>query len=1844
MPSTSHLPSNLLPSVDSARSLQSLLQANGLYDLSTGRVTSLHSASLDALRYAVSVQAARCGDGVAALPTGRAAAGATAAALSLTHELASRAVLGASPLTAPRHASLSIEHLELLSACASGAEAQLTAAVEAARAQGPAEALAISSLVAAWPVARLLAVSSSSNHLASSIEAAMGDGGHHLRRLSGTAQEPAALTTVGNVGTGGSPDPAVSAAAVLARLGRVCSGALLLHLKLAVRSGRPEAAMEVAITTLTSVYASRRSAFSSHKLLAGCARVVADHANSSVEHASDAALGSGAAVASLARQCAELSAREAAPAAADALASASAACLVRFIAIQYAHPWDGEPDPPPCEAHPQQQHLTPAALADTAFAAALLSHHMPYVPPSAAARASARGLGDDAGDSIRAAAASFFTWAAGHHLPLSAQWDGGASDFNSRSDGEDDAPVAVALHPSAGSALASLSSHLAAWEHPGLLVTLGSRLASEDSRGRAGTASVALLTAAAGELTRRLGEYDVSYLPDWYGGLVDGEADDAVSPWQHARLQASAAGRASERARVQALADAGEDEAEARLGARKRAGRLAAAARSELPTAAHDVSQYRAMCGRVSLPALAAVLTGWGPGTGPPAAVAPVTVLPALGGASQALDARGGLPYTAANADAYGNSERHNNESPGSDFDCDTGESDASVLARALLDGTAPITRGSPLEVSPSELPPHQANRVGPGALAALAGVFAPLAHVPHGDLCAALALSPKAVRGVHADSRGGEDGGEGRDQREARLVATATQLRRALAASSSALVQAVGDAAVAYAVTGESALHHEAALLHAYATAGVPHRGMFTALARRIAAKGSVRRLGALSDAEVVRTLHALALGWVLGDRDALAVLIRELQSRVLFAFKTSLALPLHAQPVQAESEASAGAALPLVFASHEDESLVGPQPAAGVLRGMPAKRSGERNGAISAPEARPAPPAAAAARATDASADHDREWEAFLRGASFSRQMAQLRGLRDLQRDGGPRASSVRLRDPHGKPVAAQASSPAARAAVATIDGAAEASAALPSPAVASAVDGATEASSGLLASSAGKPLRCEISPWGASGQKQQQSEKQSVPALQQQHARSYSTSSVLAAPASPVASPGASSGSGSRGATSFTSRLLGLVTRPFDTSHLTLAVPPDEHWSREVTRFAPLFARGEAASSGAPNNTYARAAAPPARTRPATKPPSRASASLPSPHAPPPTHASSFPVGDPLTASAPAGDALPPHGLPLDLSPDDAGRLRLALATLVLCSPVPHFVVQLPQSLLAALASPPPSSGELNAFRALPPLPPGYAGEAAAAAEAQRQMWGLNSSGSSGSDSDSGSDGGGGGPSKKRLERKFRGRQGEKARTKLSHSPTPDGGDREPKAAAHAAALTAAAERAAAVEARRAALDALSTIDASLRPVLASPYDVPGLVSSLHRLLTAAVQDAALRAAAVAGVDAAAAANDSAVPLDASSAAAVGGGTSDGDLPFAPTDDPLAFTRFVAHSRRVRERFGSVITKSLVRLQRGSGTTGRSAPDLPRDSEAAEEGEDVRGQLKKRAMPHCGIDLALLSCDVDDGSLPPGVVAVLPQVRAALARHGVQIAVQRRQAQPQVGAAGQAGGESSRIEGDIDELLVSWHAIELPGSAVAGTAPTGASAASAGDIDNTASSPSDTTSPAPLGCIVVPLALPAHRIAFELRAPHDDCVPPPHLLQQLMAEGGADSDGGGALLSSAPPSVPSLGAMWRHAALAQAGWTVIPLRLAAFPWAPQHGHGKRRAGLCLDLPLEAIVSESEETGAGDASAVAGSGPAPSVSHQSAKSQLRAHPLWRALSSQLPPAMLAPRAQQQS
>lgn len=114
---------------------------------------------------------------------------------------------------------------------------------------------------------------------------------------------------------------------------------------------------------------------------------------------------------------------------------------------------------------------------------------------------------------------------------------------------------------------------------------------------------------------------------------------------------------------------------------------------------------------------------------------------------------------------------------------------------------------------------------------------------------------------------------------------------------------------AVSHALLGISSAKVEMALLHTFLQAGVPHRALFSALARRVVARSSDfggKRLKHLTLTELTNTLVAFVMAWEF-DQDAFAILLREIDikiksrtpsSKVLVSPSVSKLLTLAAAP----------------------------------------------------------------------------------------------------------------------------------------------------------------------------------------------------------------------------------------------------------------------------------------------------------------------------------------------------------------------------------------------------------------------------------------------------------------------------------------------------------------------------------------------------------------------------------------------------------------------------------------------------------------------------------------------------------------------------------------------------------------------------------------------------------------------------------------------------------------------------------------------------------------------------------------------------------------------------------
>jgi hypothetical protein len=1272
------------------------------------------------------------------------------------------------------------------------------------------------------------------------------------------------------------------------------------------------------------------------------------------------------------------------------------------------------------------------ALASAALTAAVLAA-LPTTSASAAA--------DSAVKTAARAVNAFYEWAGRSHLAM--------PPARSRSGGTHAAATTAAVVVNVPATVAGLQAAMGGW-HPALLTATAVELNSQRHRGRLGTASVALLAAVGGEVSARLEAYDSLYLDGWYGGAVDGAADDGVSSlaaWRRGDNDGGAAPPPAQAARTPALARA---------------------AASELSTAQHDVAAYRRLSGRVSVAALASVASGWGPGVHTAAAAAPSFVA-ALGGAGAALAAAAPVP-----ADAHPTPPPPPPESPL--------HLAASLAARPSSPPLALPVAPWPAGAS-SDLPAHQHARFGPAALATLAAVYAGAGHHHHADVAAAAALSPLAVGAAVAAPPSGISAAAA-----ASVARQADDARRALAGAAATLLQRVGDAAVAYAVTGESVLHDEVALLHAYATAGVPHRGMVAALARRLAAKGSVGRLGGLTDAEVARALAALCVGWAFADADAVAVLVREVRDR------------WRAAELAGDAEAAAATA---------------PRP-----RALPA----------------------AAAQTVTPSVSPS--------------QSPQRQQQRQLPQQTARRRQSV---DGAAKPVTAPAQPVMAPPP------------ALPPPAFEPSSDAPASSRPAAATSLLSTHLR----------QKLQQPPPAAAPAAaqpaQSQRTRSFSTGRG-GAPDEQSSDGGGIVGDTQlpppppRDGRSLAGRVWSSLSRPFavpfDTRHLTLAVPPDEHWSRELTAWEPLFGRSRGGGGGSGSNGAPLPASPLAARTPAAAAPSGATAG---PHA------------------APAARAHPLRHL--ELGPDDAAVLRVAVATLATASPFPHFVAELPPALLRALASTGPAAAATSAPSGLKPVPAhlgyhlaahGGAGSAKASPASTASSLASHSDGYEASDSGSASGGAASGNSSSGGSDSSSGASGSDSdgvgdplARRRSNIGSSSGGTSRTPSKPKPSAVQLAAEKA-----RRDAAASLAAADGSLRPLLlSSPYDVLGLVEAARRVLASAADDAAVRVAAAA---------DAAAVPHAGSAATAGGDEEEEDGALAGSGG-RPFTSFLS---------ASVVLQSALTGRGGRGVGSGDAPLTPdtvysdeREGEEAAsgvadngDGDDDEAVGIVGEAPHasdrggagagqpappllldlgCGLDAdggdgsGAAQSQLSDGDLPPAVAAALPGLRAALLAHGARLSGRR------PAAAGSGDGSGSNDAGNPTPqpppLVAAWHPVTVPPAPAAGPgAP-------------------------PVAQLLLPLALPAHRVALELRGPHDELLPPLPLLEAMAAGAAAVSAAaaaGAPHSSSSPPplSVPSLGAMWRHALLTQAGWTVVPLRLAGFAWAPTHAPGSQKVGLAL------------------------------------------------------------------
>ena len=225
----------------------------------------------------------------------------------------------------------------------------------------------------------------------------------------------------------------------------------------------------------------------------------------------------------------------------------------------------------------------------------------------------------------------------------------------------------------------------------------------------------------------------------------------------------------------------------------------------------------------------------------------------------------------------------------------------------------------------------------------------------------------------------------------------------------------------------------------------------------------------------------------------------------------------------------------------------------------------------------------------------------------------------------------------------------------------------------------------------------------------------------------------------------------------------------------------------------------------------------------------------------------------------------------------------------------------------------------------------------------------------------------------------------------------------------------------------------------------------------------------------------------------------------------------------------------------------------------------------------------------------------SLPPSLEAVLPTLHSALAERGRVVQTGRAQlaaaeaaaaehsldsngssaSSPSSSVSYRASRERERalVEGE-KKLVSAWHRLRLPAPAAA--AGRGAAA---------------------VPSIILPLCLPAHKIAFELRPPSQELVPPPHLMEAMLLERSPQQQqqqqqqpssypglGSSSVSGSVapPPTLPSLVCMWRHAMLTQAGWTVVPLRVIQLQQALRKPDGEGLHGLLRQLlPPELLAT---------------------------------------------------------
>ncbi len=105
-----------------------------------------------------------------------------------------------------------------------------------------------------------------------------------------------------------------------------------------------------------------------------------------------------------------------------------------------------------------------------------------------------------------------------------------------------------------------------------------------------------------------------------------------------------------------------------------------------------------------------------------------------------------------------------------------------------------------------------------------------------------------------------------------------------------------------------------------------------------------------------------------------------------------------------------------------------------------------------------------------------------------------------------------------------------------------------------------------------------------------------------------------------------------------------------------------------------------------------------------------------------------------------------------------------------------------------------------------------------------------------------------------------------------------------------------------------------------------------------------------------------------------------------------------------------------------------------------------------------------------------------------------------------------------------------------------------------------------------------------LVIPIALPLHSIAIDVRGPTQSLAVPSNVRAMLGAAlaGGRNSgneEPEGSTGTSGPACVPSLAAMMRSALLAADGWTLVTLNYSELPWVASRSERTGQVRVVLD-----------------------------------------------------------------